>query len=50
MFLNQETSKNRASTESFHGHKFISDVLNKGSFSDDFDLTYFSDENRLFHC
>ncbi|KAK4269128.1 hypothetical protein QN277_022325 [Acacia crassicarpa] len=46
MFLNQEASQKRAITQCFHGHKFISDVLNKGSFCGDFDMTYFSDENR----
>lgn len=47
IFLNQEAAQSGVKAQSFHGHKIIGDVLNKGSISDAFDLTLFSDENRL---
>lgn len=46
-FLNPEAAQSGAQAQSFHAHNHIQDVLNKGSICDAFDLSLFSNENRL---
>lgn len=47
IFLNQDATQRGEQVHSFHGPKLTHGVLNKGSISDAFDLTLYSDENRL---